>query len=73
VTSSGQFIGALLAALGVLPMLSGGWDVRWLVIVGWFLIRAAGAERAHAALTTALSDLRAGDVMTREPDFAPEW
>jgi Zn-dependent protease/CBS domain-containing protein len=73
VTSSGQFIGSLLAALGVLMMLSRHWDGLWLVIVGWFLVGAAGAERSQAALTTVLSGLRARDVMTREPDLAPGW
>jgi hypothetical protein len=62
-------LGALLAALGVLQMLSGRWDGLWLMIVGWFLIGAAGAERSRAAL----SGLHVGDVMTRKPDLAPGW
>ena len=73
VTRSGQVIGFLLAASGVLVMLSGAWDGLWLVIVGWFLIGAASAERSHTKLTTALNGLRAGDVMTREPELAPGW
>lgn len=73
VTSAGQFLGTALATLGVLLMLTGRWDGLWLVLVGWFLIGAAAAERSQAALTAGLSGLRAGDVMIREPDTAPAW
>ena len=55
VTRSGQVIGFLLAATGVLLMLGGAWDGLWLVIVGWFLIGAASAAPNHSASTIAMA------------------
>ena len=43
----------------------------WLAFVGWFLLRAAGAEDRFVAAREALGGLRVRDVMARDPVTAP--
>ncbi|HLU56100.1 MAG TPA: site-2 protease family protein [Pseudonocardia sp.] len=70
---AGQFLGALVAGLGVLLLLNGRLDGLWLVLVGWFLTGAAAGERVQGITAERLAGLTAGDVMRREPYFAPGW
>lgn len=70
---AGQFLGAVVAGLGVLLLLNGRLDGLWLVLVGWFLTGAAAGERVQGIMTERLAGLVASDVMRREPYFAPGW
>ncbi|MFC5238302.1 site-2 protease family protein, partial [Pseudonocardia zijingensis] len=70
---AGQFLGAVVAGLGVLLLFNGRLDGLWLVLVGWFLTGAAAGERVHGVMTERLAGLVASDLMRREPSFAPGW
>ncbi len=66
---TGQLIGAGLIALGVAEMLVllggfvGGFvGGLWLMLIGWFLVRAAAAERQVAAVRDRLRGRQVGDV-----------
>jgi Zn-dependent protease len=73
-TRAGRVIGGLLIGLGAAEMLL--WDGTgglWLMIVGVFLIMAAGAEAAAQTAADALSGLLVRDVMTPEPAIGAGW
>lgn len=72
-SGAGQFVGVVLAGLGMLLLLNGRWDGLWLMLVGWFLAGTAAAERVQAVVAGQLEGLTAGDVMTRDPQVAPGW
>jgi Zn-dependent protease len=73
-TGAGHIVGAGLTGVGVAQLLvlgqTGG---LWLMLIGWFLIWAAGAERRSRALQAAAAGVRIGDLMVRDPDCAPAW
>lgn len=70
---AGQFLGTAIAVFGVGYAL---WDLLggvWLVLIGWFLVGAANAERQTANAAFALDGLRIADVMTADPQIAHGW
>lgn len=69
---AGQAFGFLLVAVGLAGLLTGA-DVGglWLVFVGWFIIQAAEAEAASAALRHALGGRRVSDVVHPDPPQVP--
>ncbi len=71
---AGRVIGGLLVGLGAVEMLL--WNATgglWLVIIGVFLITAAGAEAAAVAASDALRGLLVRDVMTPGPAVGGGW
>lgn len=68
---AGQVVGAVIFGLGIAELLAlRSLNGLWLVLIGWFLITAAAAERKAAAAKTALAGVRVADVMTPEPEIA---
>lgn len=72
---SGQVLGAIMVGIGgveafAYPTAGGSVDGLWLIVIGWFLISAAGAEIRAAAARAALAGLRVADVMTPHPECA---
>ena len=43
------------------------------MLIGWFLISAADAERRSATAASALGGVRVADVMTADPQVAQGW
>jgi len=72
---SGRYLGVLLAVLGIAEFLLTGDFLGglWLMLIGWFLTSAAGAEEAAVASSVALRGLLVADVMTPDPEIAPGW
>jgi Zn-dependent protease len=71
---AGQFLGAGITVIGAAELLL--WDVLgglWLMLIGWFLISAADAERRAAVATSALAGLRVADVVTADPQVVQGW
>lgn len=69
---AGRAFGWLLVVLGLLDFVAGaGGGGLWLVLVGWFLTNAAGAEEHHAQVRHALGDVRVDQVMTAQPVVVP--
>ena len=68
--AAGRVVGALLMAAGLGEVLVWA-DVGglWLALIGMFVMTAATAEAAAAAL----AGLRVGDVMTPDPDIGATW
>ncbi|KRF32326.1 hypothetical protein ASG94_17795 [Nocardioides sp. Soil805] len=69
---AGRLLGYVLVAVGVLNTLSGYAEGLWLLLIGWFIISGANAERT-AAGDTHLSGLTAADVMTPVAVPAFSW
>ncbi len=71
---AGQFLGVGMIGLGAAGMLF--WNVLggiWLMLIGWFVSSAAGAERRAAEVASALGSVCVADVMTANPQVAPGW
>lgn len=68
---AGQVVGFIIIALGLLQFAAIGVGGLWLMLIGWFLVIAARAERAHAEMQGSLGDTRVADVMTSDPVTAP--
>jgi Zn-dependent protease/CBS domain-containing protein len=68
---AGRLFGALLIAFGVLLFLSSGAGGLWYVLLGWFLINAAGAEEQYGRMERALASVRVRDLMSPHPVTAP--
>ncbi len=66
----GAIIGLGAAGLLLWADVLGG---LWLMLIGWFLIGAAGAERRLSAASSALDGVRVADVMMPDPQVAPGW
>ena len=63
-----------MMALGAAEALTVSYlDGLWLVLIGWFLISAATAERKAATAQAALAGVRVAEVMTPDPQLAPGW
>jgi len=72
--AAGRVVGFGLAGVGVLELLAGGTvGGLWLVLIGWFLISAAGAEESQVLSRQLLAGVRVADVMTPDPETAPGW
>jgi Zn-dependent protease len=68
---AGRVVGFLLVGLGLVAALyTGAFNGIWLALVGWFLISAATAEEQQARMSSRLSGVQVGDVMTRNPVVA---
>jgi Zn-dependent protease len=65
----GQLVATLFIVWGVLHFFFGmGFGGLWLALIGWFLLTAANASYAKAAVTKILSPLSVGEVMRRDCD-----
>jgi Zn-dependent protease len=70
----GRVLGAAIAGLGVAEMLFVNiLNGLWLVLIGWFIASAAGAEGQAATTQAALAGVRVADVMTPDPELASGW
>jgi hypothetical protein len=73
-TGAGQIMGAGLAGAGVAQLIflgqSGG---LWLMLVGWFLVWAAGAEAKARVVREAAAGVRVRELMVPEPECAAAW
>lgn len=69
---AGRAFGIVLIGLGLAQVVfvpgPGG---LWLVLIGWFVTAAAGAEEQQARLQHALEGRRVGEVMTPDPVTVP--
>jgi Zn-dependent protease len=72
--STGQALGVGLIAAGVFWLVATG-DISglWVVLLGWFLVTAAAAERAGGPSLGQLARFRIAGVMTRDPVSVPGW
>lgn len=71
-SQAGVVFAYLLMALGVAGFVAGtGISGIWMVFLGWVLLGAARAERAHFELRFRLGDARVSEVMTAHPDTVP--
>jgi Zn-dependent protease/CBS domain-containing protein len=71
---AGRFLGAAIIGLGAAELLGlGSYEGLWLMLIGWFLFSAAGAEESAARAAAALAGVRVADIMTPHPDLAPAW
>ena len=70
----GQVLGAVIIGLGVAETFTLSYlDGLWLLLIGWFLISAAAAERQAATARAALAGARVADVMAPHPELASGW
>jgi Zn-dependent protease len=73
-TGAGQVVGAALAGAGMAQLvILGQTGGLWLMLIGWFLIWAAGMEARSRIIRRAAADVQVRDVMVREPDCAAAW
>ncbi|MDZ7676091.1 MAG: site-2 protease family protein [Acidimicrobiales bacterium] len=70
---AGRIFGYVLIGLGVIEITSGYWTGLWLVLIGWFLLSAATAERQFGTLRHTLGEATVADVMSPHPATAPDW
>ena len=71
---AGRYVGIAIAAAGVAEFV--GWRNLaglWLLLIGWFLATAAGAEAHAVRAKDAMAGVRVSDIMTPDPDIAPGW
>lgn len=62
---AGVGLGLALGALGLAAVLyQSGYGGLWLILLGWFLITAANADRARVRITSALAGHSVGDIMS---------
>ena len=67
----GRGFGYVMLALGGLALIGGSPGGLWLAVIGFFLITAAGAQAASAQARTALSGVRAGELMSHPVAMIP--
>jgi Zn-dependent protease len=70
-SASGRTLGALLAGIGTLLVLTGRLDGLWLALIGWFLAGSAVAEQRTSATSTALHGVHPADVMSTPATVVP--
>ncbi|MFC8271861.1 site-2 protease family protein [Streptomyces sp. NPDC057271] len=70
---SGQVLGFLLIAGGWVSILRGALGGLWLLVIGFFVLIVAGAERRQAGMATALRGVRAADAMSSPVETCPDW
>ena len=62
---AGRTFGMLLVALGLIEIIFvPGFGGLWFMLIGWFIMTAAGAEEQHAQLQHRLAGVRVADVMS---------
>lgn len=72
-TRAGEAFGYLLVGLGLARLLFGMWlGSIWFILIGWFVLNAARAERSQVAVRDALGNMKVRQVMTPSPVTAPE-
>lgn len=65
---AGRVFGAVLIGFGLWQLFAGaGIGGLWLILIGWFVLGAAGMEEAQARLGGALQGVRVADVMSPDP------
>jgi Zn-dependent protease len=72
--AAGRAIGAVLIAVGIGEVLI--WadaSGLWLALIGMFVMSAAAVKATAGTAAAALAGLRAGDVMTPDPDIGGTW
>lgn len=69
---AGRVVGFAIIGLGLAQLAFLGVGGLWLVLIGWFLVSAAGAEGAEAELRGALRTSRVRDLMSPDPVTVPE-
>jgi Zn-dependent protease/CBS domain-containing protein len=70
----GRMFAFLMIGVGLLQLLfRGALSGLWPIFLGWFLMSAARSEKAQVLMRGALSGLRVGDLMSRNPTMAPGW
>jgi Zn-dependent protease len=68
---AGVVVGALVVAGGLARiLLADDLSGLWLVLLGWYLVSVAVAERASVGVDAALARLTVADIMTPDPDCA---
>ncbi|MEU6944930.1 site-2 protease family protein [Streptomyces sp. NPDC046316] len=70
---SGQVLGFLLIAGGWVYVLRGGLGGLWLMVVGFFVLIVANAERRQAGMASALHGVRAAEAMSSPVETCPDW
>ena len=72
--AAGRVLGAALIGIGIGEVLIWA-DIGglWLALIGMFVMSAAAAEATAETAAAALAGLRAGDVMTPDPDIGGTW
>ncbi|ALO12577.1 Peptidase M50 [Streptomyces venezuelae] len=70
---SGQVLGFLLIAGGWVVLLRGFIGGLWLMVIGFFVLVVAGAERRQAGMVAALHGVRASDAMSSPVETCPDW
>ncbi|MFI8520929.1 site-2 protease family protein [Streptomyces sp. NPDC085481] len=70
---SGQVLGFLLIAGGWVSVLRGALGGLWLMIIGFFVLIVANAERRQAGMAVALHGVRAADAMSSPVETCPDW
>ncbi|WP_282697315.1 site-2 protease family protein [Streptomyces sp. CC208A] len=70
---SGQVLGFLLIAGGWLLVLRGALGGLWSMIIGFFVLIVANAERRQTEVAAALHGVRAADAMSSPVETCPDW
>ena len=71
---AGRAFAILLVGFGAAEFLAGaGVAGVWTMLVGWFLLQAAGAEAQSVLVHDVLAGVRVADVMTPSPVTGPAW
>ncbi|MDQ1012444.1 Zn-dependent protease/CBS domain-containing protein [Streptomyces sp. V4I23] len=70
---SGQVLGFLLIAGGWISVLRGALGGLWLMVIGFFVLIVANAERRQAGMASALHGVRAADAMSSPVETCPDW
>jgi Zn-dependent protease len=73
-TGAGQVVGAALVGVGLVELIMlGDTGGLWLMLIGWFLVWAAGAEAKSRAAQEAAAGVHVRDLMVHDPDCAAAW
>ncbi|MEV4331805.1 site-2 protease family protein [Streptomyces sp. NPDC049597] len=70
---SGQVLGFLLIAGGWISVLRGSFGGLWLIVIGFFVLIVANAERRQAGVAAALHGVRAADAMSSPAETCADW
>ena len=70
---AGSVVGWGMVGFGVAAFVTGIGSALWFALLGWFVLRAADAERRVATFRSRARGLRVRDVMTSTPEPRPGW
>ncbi|HMK92378.1 MAG TPA: site-2 protease family protein, partial [Thermoleophilia bacterium] len=65
--TAGRVVGVALIALGLWQATAGAYDGLWAILLGWFVIAAAGAGERQTLTRDRLEGATAGELMTPNP------